>query len=60
MHINTEPVIGKQSRICVLNAKVGPNDRDVPFVLEEYMRIAGYTNVTLVEISKQTCGAQLD
>jgi hypothetical protein len=55
--INTESAIGKHSRICVLNAKVGPNERNVPFVAEEYLRKAGYSNVTLVEISKQTCGA---
>jgi predicted O-methyltransferase YrrM len=29
-------------------------------VAEEYLKKAGYKDVTLVKISKKTCGAQLD
>jgi hypothetical protein len=60
MNTNIESSIGKQSRICVLKAEVGPNEKDSTFLAEEYLRRAGYTNVTLVAISKLTCGAQLD
>jgi hypothetical protein len=46
------PLIEKEWRICVLNTKTEPDNYYPPLVVHEYMKMAGYTDVTLVEINK--------
>ena len=56
---NKKPLLEKDSRICVLRAIEAPHRPYEIYVVDYYLKQAGYINVDVVEVHKLTCDNQL-